>query len=225
MVIVALIALLIVGGLVWDNEFKAKAPPTVATLGPNQTLASNALGELAVKPAASHAGYNREQFGSGWATFGNCDMREQILNLDLTMATDKSATDCTVLSGTLQDPYTGKTIAFKRGPGTSSFVQIDHIVAVSDAWDTGAQNLSAARREQFYNDPLELLAVSGPANDAKSSSDAADWLPPNKPYECRYVARQIAIKLKYHLWVTLAERTAMQKILNSCTNQIFPEIK
>jgi hypothetical protein len=98
-------------------------------------------------------------------------------------------------------------------------VQIDHVVALSDAWQTGAQQLSANQREQLANDPLELLAVDGPANQQKSDGDAATWLPPNKPFRCQYVARQIAVKAKYMLWVTAAEKEAMQRVLASCSGQ------
>jgi len=153
---------------------------------------------------------------------GSCDEREQILARDMTNVQFRSSTDCTVLSGILNDPYTGKMIHFVRGPNTSSDVQIDHVVAIGDAWQKGAQALSLTTRVQLYNDPLELLAVDGPANEQKSDGDAATWLPPNKSYRCRYVARQIAVKVKYHLWVTQAEHDAMQRILNICPTQVLP---
>lgn len=148
-------------------------------------------------------------------------MREHILARDMTNVATKSATDCTVLSGILNDPYTRKIIHFVRGPSTSSDVQIDHIVALGDAWQKGAQQLSFTAREQLYNDPLELLAVDGPSNEQKRDGDAATWLPPNKSYRCRYVARQIAVKAKYHLWVTQAEHDAMQRILATCPTQVL----
>lgn len=169
-------------------------------------------------------GYNREQFGSGWAAVGNCDMREHILARDMAGVTYRSATDCTVMRGTLNDPYTGKVINFVRGPDTSGDVQIDHVVALGDAWQKGAQQLLPETRGQLYNDPLELLAVDGSANQQKGDGDAATWLPPNKAYRCRYVARQIAVKQKYHLWVTAAEHDAMQRILNTCPGQVLPAV-
>jgi hypothetical protein len=98
-------------------------------------------------------------------------------------------------------------------------VQIDHVVAVSDAWQKGAQQATYATRNKFYNDPLNLLAVDGPTNGSKSDSDAASWLPPNKPYRCAYVARQVAVKLKYKLWVTKAEKTAIAGVLAKCPSQ------
>ncbi len=149
-------------------------------------------------------------------------MRDLILARDMTNVQYRSTSDCTVTAGTLEDPYSGKTIQFLRGPGTSEAVQIDHVVAIGDAWQKGAQQLSSTLREQLYNDPLELLAVDGAANQQKSDGDAATWLPSNKSYRCRYVARQIAVKAKYHLWVTTAEHDAMARILATCPTQEVP---
>jgi hypothetical protein len=126
------------------------------------------------------------------------------------------STTCKVLSGTLHDPYTGKIIAFSRGADTSDDVQIDHVVALSDSWQKGAKALTFSRRVALANDPLELLAVDGRANQDKMDSDAASWLPPNKAFRCQYVARQIAVKLKYSLWVTSAEMSAMRNVLAQC---------
>lgn len=192
---------------------------------PTSNLAGNSLETLEVKGRAPKTGYSRKHFGNGWADMGACDMRNVIMARDMTNITYRSTTDCTVVSGTLQnDVYTGKTINFVRGPDTSATVQIDHVVALSNAWQTGAQQLSAAERIQLANDPLELLAVDGPANQNKSDADAATWLPPNKDYRCRYVARQIAVKVKYRLWVTPPERDAMRRILATCPDQVVPAV-
>jgi hypothetical protein len=130
--------------------------------------------------------------------------------------------NCIVESGILSDPYTATDIEFTRGVGTSLAVQIDHVVAVSDAWQKGAQQLSEDRRYEFYNDPLNLLAVSGPANQAKSDSDAASWLPANRAFRCEFVAIQIAVKARYDLWVTAAEAEAMRRVLQTCPKQALP---
>lgn len=183
-----------------------------------------ALMRLEVKGRAPKTGYEREQFGAGWADVDACDMRNYILQRDLENEQLDPNDNCTVLSGTLKDPYTDKVIQFKRGAGTSSAVQIDHVVALSDAWQKGAQQLDEATRAEFANDPLNLLAVDGPANNKKSDGDAATWLPPNKGYRCRYVARQIAVKQKYTLWVTAAERDVMNQILSTCPEQTLPVI-
>ena len=123
--------------------------------------------------------------------------------------------NCKVQSGKLSDPYTGEFILFHRGENSNA-VQIDHVVALSDAWQKGAQQLSFIERVSLANDPLNLLAVDGPANQQKSDSDAASWLPPNKSFRCQYVARQIAVKQKYRLWVSVAEKSAMRGVLGVC---------
>jgi len=127
-----------------------------------------------------------------------------------------------VVSGTLHDPYTGKDVMFTRGDTTSDDVQIDHVVALSDAWQTGAQQLTREERVNLANDPLELLAVEGQSNQQKSDGDAATWLPSNKVFRCQYVARQIAVKQKYRLWVKSTEKDAMIRVLAGCPGQQLP---
>lgn len=182
--------------------------------------AIDALRTLPIKGKAPKTGYSRTQFGDGWAVSQGCDTRNIILNRDLANVATNEA--CKVMSGTLADPYTGQTITFERGPSTSDKVQIDHVVALSNAWQTGAQQLSPIEREQLANDPLELLAVDGKANQEKSDGDAATWLPPNKVFRCQYVARQVAVKQKYRLWVTQAEFEAIERVLSSCPGQTLP---
>lgn len=220
-------AIIIASGAIYNN-FRAQTPPpdnnsTVpkSNIKTATSLAIKALGQLAIKGRAPMTGYTRQQFGGVWAGEGSCNNRDKVLTRDMTHVAYKPNT-CEVESGILNDPYTGKTIHFERGVDTSNAVQIDHVVAIGDAWQTGAQQISKASREQMYNDPLELLAVDGPTNEQKGDGDAATWLPPNKSYRCRYVARQIAVKIKYHLWVTPAEHDAMARILNSCPGQPLP---
>ena len=183
-------------------------------------LALTALETLAVKGRAAKTGYSRTQFGDGWETLGGCDTRNRILQRDLVNTAVNE--ECKVVSGTLHDPYTGRIIVFTRGATTSALVQIDHVVALSNAWQTGAQQLSLEQRITFANDPLELLAVDGDANQQKSDGDAATWLPANKTFRCQYVARQIAVKIKYLLWVTPPEKQAMQNVLSKCPEQVLP---
>jgi len=187
------------------------------------TKATVVLAKLATKGRAPNTGYDRALFSDGWGDIGDCDTRNYILQRDLTNITWRYSPRCTVSTGTLKDPYTGKVINFVRGVATSSAVQIDHVVAVSDAWQKGAQKLSSSSRYSFYNDPLNLLAVDGPSNQQKSDSDAASWLPPNRGFWCPYVARQIAVKYKYSLWVTSAERASMVRVLKTCPNQLIPK--
>jgi len=197
-----------------------RATPAPTTVPPGAAVLT--LATLTVKGRAPMTGYDRARFGQAWADVdrNGCDTRNDVLRRDLTAYTLKAGTHgCLVLKGTLHDPYTGHTIAFVRGPGTSSAVQIDHVVALGDAWQKGAQPWSTAKRTAFANDPLNLLAVDGPTNLRKSDSDAATWLPPRKAGRCAYVARQISVKHKYGLWVTEAERGAMARVLQACPRQ------
>jgi len=171
---------------------------------------------IVVKGRAPMTGYSRALFGPAWYDVdGNgCDTRNDILTRDLVDRTYKNA--CQVATGVLHDPYTGATIHFRRGVGTSSAVQIDHVVALGDAWQKGAQQWSPGKRLALANDPLNLLAVSGPVNQRKGDADTATWLPPDRSYRCAYVARQVAVKVKYGLWATAAEKAAMIRVLSTC---------
>lgn len=182
------------------------------------------LASLPVKGRAPMTGYDRSAFGPAWSDdtddewgHNGCDTRNDVLRRDLTDLVLKPDTHgCLVLSGTLQDPYGNTTISFVRGVGTSTAVQIDHVVALADAWQTGAQGWSAERRKAFANDPRELLAASGPLNESKRDGDAATWLPPYHPFRCAYVARQVEVKRAYGLWVTQAEHDAIARVLARC---------
>ena len=215
--IIGVLAAIIGSQDMWQPAFEAQTSPTQANVSGE---AAETLDALEIKGRAPKTGYTRTQFGDGWTRTAGCDTRNIILNRDLTNVAVSQ--DCKVQSGTLNDPYTGKTIAFKRGAGTSDDVQIDHVVALSDAWQKGAQALSPAEREALANDPLELLAVDGAANQAKSDGDAATWLPENKAFRCEYVSRQIAVKAKYRLWVTQAEYDAMKRVLGQCPGYPLP---
>jgi hypothetical protein len=199
----------------WQQQIPAPTVSEGAT-GP----AAIALEKLEVKGRAPKTGYARAQFGQGWQTVGVCDTRNMILQRDLTDV--KVDNDCHVTSGKLIDPYGGRTMNFVRGEQTSQDVQIDHVVALSNAWQTGAQQLTEIEREALANDPLELLAVDGKLNQEKSDGDAATWLPPDKAFRCQYVSRQIAVKVKYRLWVTPAEKDAILRVLAVCPEQKLP---
>ena len=208
-----------------DTESAAAPPAEVQTQQPETGTALEQLASIPIKGRAPKTGYSREEFGPAWADVDHngCDTRNDILARDLTNETFKPGTkDCVVASGTFADPYTGTVISFVRGNTTSTAVQIDHVVALSDAWQKGAQQLSAEERRQLANDPLNLFAADGPANGAKSDSDAATWLPPNKGFRCEYVARQTAVKAEYRLWMTQAEHDAIAAVLASCPDELVP---
>ena len=149
--------------------------------------------------------------------------RNDVLRRDLVdIVLKPGTTGCVVLTGTLRDPFGGAVVDFARGPGTSSLVQVDHLVALSNAWQTGAQRLTVQQRQDLANDPLNLLAVQGRLNAQKGDGDAATWLPPRKSVRCTYAARQVAVKQRHHLWVTAPERDALQRILTTCPGQRLP---
>jgi multisubunit Na+/H+ antiporter MnhB subunit len=214
--------------------FTEEAPADPATSSPAPEEASVVLGDTAatdmtaiallttvpVKGRAPKTGYDRSgDFGTAWLDVdqNGCDTRNDVLARDLTGIVKSGS--CRVMTGTLAGPYTGKTINFQRGTATSSLVQIDHVIALSNAWQTGAQQLSQAQRVSLANDPLNLLAVDGRTNSVKGDGDTATWLPPKKSFRCAYVARQISVKATYGLWVTPAEHDAMTRILTNCPDE------
>ena len=235
------IAVLAVGGagmLLGGTAFATPAVPVGPAMGgagtaavsiasaptprPSAVSASAALAELAVKGRAPMTGYQRvAKFGEPWVDVdrNGCDTRDDVLRRDLTHV---SGAACKVRRGVLHDPYTGTTIHFVRGERTSEAVQIDHVVPLADAWRTGAQRLTKAQRTALANDPVNLFAVDGPTNTRKSDGDAATWLPPAKSFRCTYVAHQIAVKRTYSLWVTKAEKAAMERVLARCPEQRLP---
>ena len=211
---VALVVWLIANPANYQSKIADAETTDQAPSSPSAAL--NVLNTLAVQPKYTATKYNRKDFYSNWSTYNGCDMRNVILQRDLT---ETVLDGCIVLSGVLDDPYTGNTIHFTRGAKTSSAIQIDHVVALSNAWATGASNLDADARRELSQDPLNLLAVDGPANQQKSDQDASEWLPPNVTFQCQYVARQVSVKAKYVLWVTSAEKAAIEDVLKACPNE------
>ena len=190
------------------------------------TTALSVIEQQVTKGRAAKTGYTRAQFGPVWADVdrNGCDTRNDILKWDLTDKVFRAKTrDCVVESGTLLDPFSGETINFVRGNTSSMEVQIDHVIALSNAWQTGAFQLSIKERTALANDPLNLMAVKGRLNSQKGDGDAATWLPPLKSYRCDYVSRQIAVKVKYKLWFTAPEKDAMVRILKTCPEKALPK--
>lgn len=214
----------VTGGSSTEPSLPAATTRADASNSESATAALALLATIPVKGRAPKTGYSREQFGPTWSDdvtveggHNGCDTRNDILRRDISDAQIKPGTQgCGVLSGTLADPYTGGGIPFLRGADTSEEVQIDHVVALSDAWQSGAQQLTAEQRQNLANDPLRLQATVGRVNQQKGSGDAATWLPPNNSYRCTYVARQVDVKAKYQLWVKPAERDAIARVLTDC---------
>ncbi len=177
-------------------------------------LATDVLEKLEVKGRAPKTGYTREEFYNGWPTVDGCNLRQRILKREFG---DTAVLDgCNVVAGEYDEPYTGEHKFFTKREDISKGVQIDHVVALSDAWQKGAQYLEREVRYNIATDPLNLLAVDAAANEKKSDGDAATWLPANKKFRCQYVARQVSVKYKYKLWVTEAEKDAIAGVLANC---------
>jgi hypothetical protein len=186
---------------------------------PSKNESLKDLNQLKVKAKSYNPTYKRSAFGESWADIdkNGCDTRNDILQRDLfQQVTSFEKGPCIIVSGKLLDPYTNKTINFIRGSSTSILVQIDHVVSLSNAWQTGAYQLTASKRTELANDPQNLIATSGKVNQIKSDKDAASWAPQNQSFHCSYAALTIAVKKKYKLWVTKSEKLALSKMLMSC---------
>jgi hypothetical protein len=208
------------GGLAGSTPPTPQATTATPASRPQAGSALAALARLPVKGRAPKTGYSRDQFGEGWRTVHGCDTRDRMLRRDLTRKSFVASSACKVAEGQLNDPYTATAITFVRGG--ASEVDIDHVVALGDAWQKGAQQWPRARRVALANDPLNLLSVDASANRQKGDGDAATWLPRNKAFRCDYVARQIAVKRKYGAWVTRAEHDAMARVLARCPRERLP---
>ena len=240
----AILAILVIaavaGVLLWQERstrqsagpsptWRAEPTSTSAPLGPPPAgdpsrfdVARERLSRLEVRGWDRTSDFKRYQFGKAWSDdvnveFGHngCNTRDDILRRDLQNLIVRRGT-CYAQSGTLIDPYSGITIDFVRSPDTSNAVEIDHVVALADAWYKGARAWDPQRRLDFANDPRNLLAVSPKANFDKAFRDAASWLPPNEAFRCDFVARQIEVKTAYGLWLAAKERKAMEAVLARC---------
>jgi hypothetical protein len=223
-VLVVLMVAAIAVGAGW--AYSRSRPTTPTSAATHQTAnydhARAMLQGLPIKGWDRHTDFARYRFGDAWSDdvnveFGHngCNTRDDILRRDLTDLVMRQGT-CYAQSGVLHDRYTGRTIEFVRGPDTSDAVQIDHLVSLSDAWYKGARDWDDQRRRDFANDPSNLLAVGAKVNFDKAFRDAAGWLPPDPSFRCEFVARQVAVKAGYQLWVSAKEKAAMTAVLANC---------
>lgn len=208
----------------FEQETSAESDNLVLSPSPsnpdgNAPFATTVLAELEIKGRAPKTSYSRDEFYSGWPEVEGCSLRQRIIKRELGESATLDSNNCTVIAGEFDEPYTGAHMTFSEKSDFSKGLQIDHVVALSDAWQKGAQYMSAEIRYNIATDPLNLLAVESKANQGKSDGDAATWLPPNKSFRCAYVARQISVKYKYNLWITEAEHDAMARVLETCPKE------
>jgi hypothetical protein len=203
-----------------DREFAARAD--IPTVQPGVDV----LGGIAVVPwRVRHYDYHRAAFGEAWTDdndapggHNGCDTRDDILNRDLVDKTYVFTKHCpeAVETGTLHDPYTNATINFHRGAKVGEAVQIDHIVPLALAWDMGASDWPEAQRIRFANDPANLLAVQGQANQDKGDDQPALWMPPNAAFRCQYAMQFIAVSRGYGLPIDLVSSNVLRQAAATC---------
>ncbi len=203
-----------------DGERVARADiPTVAP-------GVDVLAGIAEIPARLRGhDYRRAAFGDAWdddndAPGGRngCDTRNDILDRDLVDKTYVAITRCptAVATGVLHDPYTDATVAFMRGNQVGAAVQIDHIVPLALAWDLGARDWPQAQRLRFANDPANLIAVAGQANQDKGDAEPARWMPPNHAFWCQYAVQFAAVLRGYRLPVDAPSATVLRDAAGTC---------
>ncbi len=194
--------------------------PRLSTVAKQVAAAKSMLNKLMITQPSSQVYDRTGQFGDAWVDVDNdgCDTRNDILERDLTKEQFKDS--CLIATGVLKDPYTAKTINFVRGVGTSTKVQIDHVIPLHLAWQYGATKWSFGKRVTFANDPINLIATDGPTNGSKSDSGPDEWLPPNKSYRCTYVIRFIRIAYLYKVGINANMKSVMRSTLASCTKVV-----
>jgi hypothetical protein len=169
--------------------------------------------------------YRRDAFGETWTDdnpapggHNGCDTRNDILDRDLVDKTYVSIKRCpkAVAMGTLYDPYTNATVAFTRGAQVGAAVQIDHIVPLAQAWDLGARNWTDDMRLRFANDPANLIAVEGQANQDKGDSEPAAWMPPNHAFWCQYAVQFANMLRGYGLPVDTPSAVVLRDAAATC---------
>jgi hypothetical protein len=201
-------------------EFIAAAD--VPTIAPG----ADVLAGLPEIPARVHGNdYRRAAFGDSWTDdntapggHNGCDTRNDVLDRDLVDKTYVAIKRCphAVATGTLYDPYTNDVIHFTRGNQVGAAVQIDHIVPLALAWDLGAWNWPDDLRTRFANDPANLLAVQGEANQDKGDTEPAHWMPPNHAFWCQYSVQFVAVLRGYQLPVDEGSAAVLRDAAATC---------
>ncbi|ANS65749.1 lipoprotein [Streptomyces lincolnensis] len=195
-----------------DGVKPGLAPVTSET---DEATARKLIETVRTKGRGPKTGYDRDEFGYAWMdtaegvplSRNGCDTRNDLLQRDGRDVRFRSGSDCVVVSMTLNDPYTGTVIQWRKQKATE--VQIDHVVPLSYSWQMGSARWSETKREQLANDPLNLIPAEGRANSSKGDSGPASWLPPNKRIRCAYAIRFAQVAVKYDLPVTAPDRQIM----------------
>src|SRR5262245_18593612 len=205
-----------------DQAADFVAPADVPTVGPGVDVLAG-IAEIPVRIRGYD--YRRDAFGDSWTDdnpapggHNGCDTRNDILDRDLVEKTYVAIKRCptAVATGVLRDPYTNATVAFVRGNQIGASVQIDHIVPLALAWDHGARNWTDEQRLRFANDPGNLLAVAGQANQDKGDKEPVSWMPPNEAFRCQYAMQFIAVLRGYALSVDAPSASVLRDAAATC---------
>ncbi|MEV0790087.1 HNH endonuclease family protein [Kribbella sp. NPDC050459] len=206
--IITLVLTLVVATTAWAVGVQPALayPPTP----PSASTAASQLASLTVKTEGSTSGYSRDLFPHWIIQSGTCDTREQVLKRDGTGVTVDSS--CHPTAGKWYSVYDAVWVT------DSSSVDIDHIVPLAEAWKSGANAWTTARRQQFANDLTiaQLIAVSASSNRSKGDSDPSEWKPTNTSVHCIYAREWIWVKYTYGLSLQSAEKTALTQMLGTC---------
>lgn len=186
--------------------------PAAQAALPTPVSAATARGYLASLKVATEnrAGYDRDLFPHWITISGACDTRETVLKRDGSGVVTNSS--CSATSGSWYSVYDGATWT------AASDLDIDHLVPLAEAWDSGASAWTTARRQSFANDLTrpQLIAVTDNVNQSKGDQDPATWMPSRTAYACTYVRAWVQVKYYYGLSVDTAEKNKLTSVLSGC---------
>lgn len=209
-VVAAVIAVFLIGRLTHTDllSFARNGSDALSrALGGGSPASSSDLADLKVAKAGSASGYDRSKFPDDDANANGCATRDDVLARDLSGVGKRGP--CRVTSGTLHDPYTGRTVS---GPGG---VRVDHVVPLRTAWRSGAADWDQAKRTRFANDPDTLLAVGAGAARDRDERGPGSW-GPGRRYQCAFAQRYVTVARDYDLTVTKKEHDALTRMLGRC---------
>jgi len=193
----------------------ATTKPASSTQASDWPLALAVLDVMIVAPEYS-SGYQRELFPH-WSVSNGCSTRDRVLIEESTSFAQVDPFGCRVVAGDWLSAFDGRIW------DDPAEIQIDHLVALKEAWESGAWAWTESQRRYFANDrddPRPLNAITGSVNQSKSDLDPADWLPPLESARCGYIADWIAVKARWQLSIDGRERDAMARYLKTnCSDQ------
>lgn len=186
---------------------------SAAAPAPSAATNRGAASAPTAPPPSGRSPYSRDEFGTGWTDpdHNGCDARQDAIRAATTNRV--TAGPCKITRADIRDRYSGRTYP----AANPSAFDIDHIVALHDAWNSGASSWTRARRVAFANDPADLVLTTASANRSKGDQDPSQWAPATHDGACFYARTYRAIKLRWRLHTTPAQRSAVRRTLATCT--------